>query len=80
MCTESKRARTGRAPGTMHTQEELQATQREQQVCHAAPRQTLRATPMASCRLRSTSFKTSLEAPRSTMEQALGSCGIEREW
>ncbi|KFM23668.1 hypothetical protein F751_3884 [Auxenochlorella protothecoides] len=30
---------------------------------------------MASCRFRSTSFSTSLEAPRRTMEQALGSCG-----
>lgn len=40
---------------------------------------TLRATPMASCRLRSTSFNTSLEAPRSTMEQALGSFRKEEE-
>jgi hypothetical protein len=33
----------------------------------------LRATPMASCRLRSTSFSTSLDAPRSRMLHALGS-------
>eukprot|EP01085_Mycamoeba_gemmipara_P005399 Mycagemm_TRINITY_DN9093_c0_g1::TRINITY_DN9093_c0_g1_i1::g.5399::m.5399 type:complete len:119 gc:universal TRINITY_DN9093_c0_g1_i1:601-245(-) len=34
---------------------------------------TLRVTARASCRLRSTSFSTSLLAPRRTMVQALGS-------
>mmetsp|Transcript_16990 Transcript_16990/g.50708 ORF Transcript_16990/g.50708 Transcript_16990/m.50708 type:complete len:257 (-) Transcript_16990:1009-1779(-) len=34
---------------------------------------TLRATPMASCRFRSTSFSTSLLAPRNTTLHALGS-------
>mmetsp|Transcript_12217 Transcript_12217/g.44573 ORF Transcript_12217/g.44573 Transcript_12217/m.44573 type:complete len:246 (+) Transcript_12217:1563-2300(+) len=34
---------------------------------------TLRATPIASCRLRSTSLSTSREAPRKMMVQALGS-------
>mmetsp|Transcript_38019 Transcript_38019/g.96161 ORF Transcript_38019/g.96161 Transcript_38019/m.96161 type:complete len:264 (-) Transcript_38019:681-1472(-) len=34
--------------------------------------QMLRATPMASTRLRSTSLRMSLDAPRSTMEHALG--------
>jgi hypothetical protein len=35
---------------------------------------TLRATPIASCRLRSTSLSVSLLAPLSTTEHALGSC------
>jgi hypothetical protein len=34
---------------------------------------TLRATLSASCRFRSTSFSTSLDAPRSTIVQALAS-------
>mmetsp|Transcript_62242 Transcript_62242/g.126486 ORF Transcript_62242/g.126486 Transcript_62242/m.126486 type:complete len:247 (+) Transcript_62242:425-1165(+) len=40
---------------------------------------TLRATPMASCKLRSISLSTSLEPPRSRMVQAVGSLHSSRK-